>query len=50
MLDHLGLPDTGHRIWEALHRTVIEAKAVTPDLGGTAGTNEFAAAIAANLG
>lgn len=49
MLDHLGLPDTGHRIWDALRRTVVEAKTVTPDLGGTAGTNEFAAAIAANL-
>jgi isocitrate dehydrogenase (NAD+) len=49
MLDHLGLPETGHRIWDALRRTVVEAKAVTPDLGGTAGTNEFAAAIAANL-
>lgn len=50
MLDHLGLPDTGHRIWDALRRTVVEAKVVTPDLGGTASTYEFAAAIAANLG
>lgn len=50
MLDHLGLPDTGHCIWDALRRTVVEAKAVTPDLGGTASTYEFAAAIAANLG
>jgi len=49
MLDHLGLHESGNRIWDALRRTVIEAKAVTPDLGGTAGTNEFAAAIAANL-
>ncbi len=49
MLDHLDLSETGHRIWNALRRTVIEAQAVTPDLGGTAGTNEFAAAIAANL-
>lgn len=50
MLDHLGLPDLGHRIWDALRRTVVEAKVVTPDLGGTASTHEFAAAIAANLG
>ena len=50
MLDHLGLPDSGRRIWDALRRTVVEAKVVTPDLGGTASTHEFAAAIAANLG
>jgi isocitrate dehydrogenase (NAD+) len=50
MLDHLGLPEAGHRIWDALRRTVVEAKVVTPDLGGTASTHEFAAAIAANLG
>lgn len=49
MLDHLGLPETGNRIWDALRRTVIEAKSVTPDLGGISSTNEFAAAIAANL-
>ena len=50
MLDHLGLPDSGYRIWDALRRTVVEAKVVTPDLCGTASTHEFAAAIAANLG
>lgn len=50
MLEHLGLREKGLRIWEALRRTVIESKVVTPDLGGTAGTYEFAAAIAANLG
>lgn len=50
MLDHLGLPDSGQRIWDALRRTVVEATVVTPDLGGTASTHEFAAAIAANLG
>ena len=49
MLDHLDHSETALRIWNAMRRTVVEALVVTPDLGGTAGTNEFAAAIAANL-
>ncbi|MFQ5529703.1 MAG: isocitrate/isopropylmalate family dehydrogenase, partial [Gemmatimonadota bacterium] len=49
MLDHLGLGETGEQIWHALRRTVIAGDVVTPDLGGSAGTDEFAAAIAANL-
>lgn len=50
MLDHLGLAEMGLRVWNALERTVTEGKTVTPDLGGSAGTDEFAAAIVANLG
>ncbi|MDH3297898.1 MAG: isocitrate/isopropylmalate family dehydrogenase [Gemmatimonadota bacterium] len=49
MLDHLGLSERAERIWRAMRRTVIAGETVTPDLGGTAGTDEFAAAIAANL-
>jgi len=49
MLDHLSLRETGDRIWRALRRTVVEAETVTPDLGGTASTKQFAAAIAVHL-
>ena len=49
MLDHLGLAEMGQRVWNALERTVTEGQTVTPDLGGSAGTDEFADAIAANL-
>jgi len=49
MLDHLGLGERGDRIWNALRRTVAAGEVVTPDLGGTASTDEFAAAITANL-
>ena len=48
-LDHLGLSEMGQRIWGALERTVREGESVTPDLGGSAGTDEFASAIAAHL-
>jgi isocitrate dehydrogenase (NAD+) len=49
MLDHLGLTEMGERIWKALERTVREGETVTSDLGGSAGTDEFASAIVAHL-
>ena len=49
MLDHLGLGETAGRIHAALLATVHEGKTLTHDLGGTAGTDAFAAAVAAHL-
>jgi isocitrate dehydrogenase (NAD+) len=49
MLDHLGLGETAERIHGALLATVREGETLTRDLGGTAGTDEFAAAVAARL-
>lgn len=49
MLEHLGLAETANRVRDALLATVREGETVTRDLGGTAGTDEFAAAVAARL-
>ena len=49
LLDHLGLGETAERIHGALLDTVRAGETVTRDLGGTAGTDEFAAAVAARF-
>ena len=49
MLEHLGLAETAGRVRDALLATVREGEMLTRDLGGTAGTDEFAAAVAARL-
>lgn len=49
MLEHLGLAETANRVRDALLATVREGETLTRDLGGTAGTDEFAAAVAARL-
>jgi isocitrate dehydrogenase (NAD+) len=49
MLDHLGHEACATRIRRALEDVVREGKTVTRDLGGTAGTHEFADAIIARL-
>ncbi len=49
MLDHLGRPDLHDRIIAALERVVAAGKVRTPDLGGTATTEQTAAAIHAEL-
>ena len=48
MLEHLGMPDIAARVQTALFST-LAAGTRTPDLGGTAGTREFAAAVAGRL-
>ncbi len=48
MLRHLGMGETADRVQEALFET-LRSSVRTADLGGTAGTREFAAAIAQHL-
>lgn len=50
MLDHLGLGETAERVRAALLDTLQAGETLTRDLGGSAGTDEFAAAVAARLG
>jgi len=45
MLDHIGLGETGARIRDAVTAVVSRGETVTRDLGGTASTTEFAAAV-----
>jgi isocitrate dehydrogenase (NAD+) len=49
MLEHLGHGACATSIRRSLERVVRDGKAVTRDLGGTAGTQEFADAIIAGL-
>jgi isocitrate dehydrogenase (NAD+) len=49
MLDHLGERTTARRIEAALHKVYREAKHTTRDVGGPAGTDEFAEAVIAAL-
>jgi isocitrate dehydrogenase (NAD+) len=50
MLRHLGEQDAAVRVETALREVIAEGKSTTYDLGGTAGTKEFADAIIARLG
>jgi isocitrate dehydrogenase (NAD+) len=50
MLRHLGEQDAAVRVETALREVIAEGKATTYDLGGPAGTSEFADAIIARLG
>src|SRR5690349_18310782 len=50
MLRHLGHVDAAERVEGALRAVVAEGRTVTADLGGSAGTSEFADAIVARLG
>ena len=45
MLDHMGIGETASRIRDALRAVVTGGETVTRDLGGTASTTEFAAAV-----
>ncbi|MBI3451217.1 MAG: NAD-dependent isocitrate dehydrogenase [Acidobacteria bacterium] len=49
MLDHLGEGEAAARIMSSVSAVLVEGKAVTADLGGTAKTSEMAAAIVAKL-
>jgi tartrate dehydrogenase/decarboxylase/D-malate dehydrogenase len=46
MLEHLGHPDAGHAIVQAIEQVVEEGKLLTRDLGGSASTAEVGQAIA----
>jgi len=49
MLDHVGLTDEAQRLRAAI-ATTIDAGIRTPDIGGTATTSEFGAAVAKAIG
>lgn len=49
MLEHLGLREHAGRIRSALEETVRERRVLTPDLGGSASTDEFTDAIISRL-
>jgi isocitrate dehydrogenase (NAD+) len=49
MLDHLGEPTAARRIEAALEKVYREAKHTTRDVGGPAGTDEFAQAVISAL-
>jgi isocitrate dehydrogenase (NAD+) len=50
MLRHLGHPEAADRVENALRGVVAEGRATTVDMGGSAGTREFADAIVERLG
>jgi tartrate dehydrogenase/decarboxylase/D-malate dehydrogenase len=50
MLKHLGHPDLHDKVVGALERVVASGKTLTPDLGGTAKTQDVAKAITAEIG
>lgn len=49
MLEHLGEKEAAQRVVKAMSAVMAEGKTVTYDLGGTAGTSEFAGAIVERL-
>ncbi|HEV2130099.1 MAG TPA: isocitrate/isopropylmalate family dehydrogenase [Longimicrobiaceae bacterium] len=49
MLHHLGMHGEAERIQRAMETTIREGRSVTPDLGGTAGTDQFADAVISQL-
>jgi isocitrate dehydrogenase (NAD+) len=49
LMEHLGQHDVSTRIRDSIRRTLEERKVVTPDVGGTAHTDEYAAAVIAHL-
>ncbi len=49
MLRHLGHPDVADRVERAVRDVISEGRATTYDLGGSAGTSEFADAVIARI-
>ena len=50
MLDHLGHPEAGAEVLEAVFGVLADSPVRTRDLGGTAGTEEFTREILARIG
>jgi isocitrate dehydrogenase (NAD+) len=50
MLRHLGYPDAAARVETAVHTVIADGQATTYDLGGSAGTSQFADAIIERIG
>ncbi|HEY4227197.1 MAG TPA: isocitrate/isopropylmalate dehydrogenase family protein [Candidatus Limnocylindrales bacterium] len=50
MLRHLGYPEMGERVEDAVRSVIAEGRTTTSDLGGDAGTREFADAVIERLG
>jgi isocitrate dehydrogenase (NAD+) len=49
MLEHLGEAAAAGRVYDAVAAVIAEGRRITRDLGGTAGTQEFAQAVADRL-
>ena len=49
MIEHLGYPEWSERILGAIEAVLVEERALTPDLGGTASTDEVGSAIIEKL-
>jgi Isocitrate/isopropylmalate dehydrogenase len=49
MLEHLGETEAAGRVYDAVAAVIAEGRRTTADLGGTAGTREFAHAVVARL-
>jgi isocitrate dehydrogenase (NAD+) len=49
MLRHLGYAEVGERVEQAVRDVIAEGRATTSDLGGTAGTSQFADAVIERL-
>jgi isocitrate dehydrogenase (NAD+) len=50
MLRHLGYAEVGQRVERAVRDVIAEGRTVTSDLGGNAGTSQFADAVIERLG
>jgi isocitrate dehydrogenase (NAD+) len=50
MLRHLGYPEVGERVESAVRAVIAEGRVTTHDLGGHAGTSQFADAVIEQLG
>jgi isocitrate dehydrogenase (NAD+) len=50
MLRHMGYAEVGERVEGAVRAVIAEGRTTTSDLGGTAGTREFADAVIYALG
>jgi isocitrate/isopropylmalate dehydrogenase len=49
MLDYLGFPDAAVRLERAIEATYAAGRQLTPDQGGTASSDQFAAAVRSRL-
>ncbi len=49
MLQHIGQKAVAERVEQALHRVYREGRRLTPDVGGTATTQEFTSAVVGAL-